>query len=412
MKLGNDNSKVDLSLSFKFLTRYTKTLSPMRIAVIADDLTGALDTGVQFSNWGFTVQVTDDPLSSVADVVVVNTDTRGVDPERAYKLVFNVAKKVSSFDMVYKKTDSTLRGNVGAEIQAVLDATGEETAFLTPCYPPTARCVRDGHLLVDNVPIDKTEYSEPDSKQSYIPDIIREDVTCPVVHQGDTDIHNHAGIVVIDSETEIDLLTIARNLIGSKILAGSAGFAAAIAEVTVNPPPVLSVIGSRKSVTQRQTRALERRLGAELIPLDMNRALNGEPQAEVVRRALDAFEDGRDVIIMSAPDPETVEMTIEAADSLGLSSSELEARVTDALASTARALIEQATLSGVIMSGGATAMAVCTALDVNEISIIEELRPGIPLLRLDEINAVTKAGGFGEPDALVQASQYLKRKHK
>ena len=73
----------------------------MRIAVIADDLTGALDTGVQFSNWGFTVQVTDDPLSSVADVVVVNTDSRGMDPERAYGIVFSVAKKVTFFDVVY-----------------------------------------------------------------------------------------------------------------------------------------------------------------------------------------------------------------------------------------------------------------------------------------------------------------------
>ena len=57
-------------------------------------------------------------------------------------------------------------------------------------------------------------------------------------------------------------------------------------------------------------------------------------------------------------------------------------------------------------------MAVCAALSVKEIAIIEELRPGIPLLRLDDFNAVTKAGGFGEPDALIQASQYLKRKHR
>lgn len=342
----------------------------MRIAVIADDLTGALDTGVQFSNWGFTVQVTDDPLSSVADVVVVNTDSRGMAQGRAYELVFSVAQKVSGFDIVYKKTDSTLRGNVGAEIQAVLDATGEETAFLTPCYPPTARCVRAGHLLVDGVPIDRTEYSEDGSTRSYIPDIIREGVTCPIVHQGDSDHHNHAGIVVIDSETEADLLKIARNLAGRKVLAGSAGLAAAIAEATVNPPPVLSVIGSRKSVTQRQTRALERRLGAELIPLDMEKALNGEPQAETVQNALDAFGEGRDIIITSAPDQKAVEMTVEAADSLGLSSNELEARVTDALTSTARALIEKTPLSGVILSGGATTMAVCAALSVKDISII------------------------------------------
>ncbi len=385
----------------------------MRIAVIADDLTGALDTGVQFSNWGFVVHVTDDPLSSSADVVVVNTDSRSLDPGRAYDLVFSIAEKVSGFDIIYKKTDSTLRGNVGAEIQAVLDATREETAFLTPCYPPTARCVKDGHLLIDGVPIDQTEYSsEHESRQSYIPDLIRTGVTRPIIHLGDSsNIQRYSGIVVIDSESEADLLKIAKNLIEHKILAGSAGLAAAIAETLVDPPPVLSVIGSRRTVTQRQTRALEKRLGAELIPLDMRKALNREPQTGAVLRAIEVFETRRDVIITSAPDPETVEMTVEAATSLGLSSTELEAMITDALADTARALIEQTPLSGIILSGGATAMAVCAVLSVNEISIIEELRPGIPLLRLDDINAVTKAGGFGESDALIQASQYLKRKH-
>jgi len=386
----------------------------MRIAVIADDLTGALDTGVQFSNWGFTVQVTDDPLSSSADVVVVNTDSRSLDPEKAYEFVFSAAEKVSGFDLIYKKTDSTMRGNVGAEIQAVLDATGEKTAVLTPCYPPTARSVKDGHLLVDGIPIEQTEYSsEHGTRQSYIPDIIRKGTHCPIVHlESTSDITLQSGILVIDSESETDLLKIAKSFRGNKVLAGSAGLAAALAESIVNPPPVLSVIGSRRTVTQRQTKLLERRLGAELIPLDTRKALIGEPQPETAQIAIEAFERGMDVIITSAPDPEAVEMTVAFAASMGLSSTEFETRITDALAGMARLLIEQTTLSGIILSGGATAMAVCTVLSINEISIIEELSPGIPLLRLDDINAVTKAGGFGEPDALIQASQYLKRKHR
>jgi len=386
----------------------------MRIAVIADDLTGALDTGVQFSNWGFKVHVTDDPQSSKADVVVVNTDSRNLEPGRAYDLVFSVAKKVSGFDLIYKKTDSTLRGNVGPEIQAVLDATGEETAVLTPCYPPTARSVKGGHLLVDGVPIDQTEYSvEYSARYSYIPDLIKTHTTSPIIQQGDSsNIRNLSGILVIDSETEADLLKIAKNTRGHKVLAGSAGLAAAIAENNINPPPVLSVIGSRRTVTQRQNKVLEHRLRTELISIDIPLALNQEPQTRVVQTALNALKRGRDVIITSAPDNETVEKTVKSAASLKLCSNELEVRITNALANIAKTLVEQTPLSGVILSGGATAMAVCAALSIKEIAIIEELRPGIPLLRLDELNAVTKAGGFGEPDALIQASQYLKRKHR
>ncbi len=386
----------------------------MRIAVIADDLTGALDTGVQFSNWGFTVQVTDDPRSSSAEVVVVNTDSRSLEPERSYNLVFNVTEKVSEYDLIYKKTDSTLRGNIGTEIQAVLDATGEDTAVFTPCYPPTARSVKDGHLLIDDIPIDKTEYSfEHNSRHSYIPDLIRTQTSHPVIQLGNSsDIQYHSGILVIDSETEADLLEIATNLRGKKVIVGSAGLAAAIAENIANPPPVLSVIGSKRTVTQRQTKLLERRFRAELIPIDILEALNQEPQAEAIKRATEALNDRRDVIITSAPNPETVEKTVQTASSIGLSSNELEVRIVNALANIVKELVDKIPLSGVILSGGATAMAVCAALSIKEISIIEELRPGIPLLRLDEINAVTKAGGFGEPDALIQASQYLKRKHR
>jgi uncharacterized protein YgbK (DUF1537 family) len=386
----------------------------MRIAVIADDLTGALDTGVQFSNWGFTVQVTDDPKSSTAEVVVVNTDSRSLEPMKAYEIVFKVAKEVYDFDIIYKKTDSTLRGNVGIEIQAVLDATGEETAVLTPTYPPTARCVTNGHLLIDGVPIDRTEYSsEHVSRQSYIPDLLRTQTTRPVTQlENSSDIINHSGILLIDSKTETDLLKIAGNLQDHKIIAGSAGLAAAIAENIVKPSPVLTVIGSTRTVTQRQMRLLEERLDAKLISLDIQKALKKEQQSEVILSAIEAFKNERDVIITSAPDPKTVDLTVHDADSLGLSLNELEDRIMTALANTTKELIKQTSISGIILSGGATAMAVCAALSVNEITIIEELRAGIPLLKLDEINAVTKAGGFGEPDALIQATQYLKRKHK
>ncbi len=383
----------------------------MKIAVIAVDLTGALDTGVQFSNWGFNVQVTDNPTSSSADVVVVNTDSRNIDPEKAYKRVYDIALKASGFDIIYKKIDSTMRGNVGTEIQAVLDATGEKTAFLTPCYPPTARSVKDGHLLVEGNPIDQTEYAvEHLSRHSYIPEIIGPQLTHSVIHV--KDLKSRPGVLVVDSETEADLLKTARIVHGHRILVGSAGLAAAVAESLVNPPPVIAVIGSKRTATQIQTKQLVRRLNAKLIPIDVESALNQKRQAAVLTSAADALKKGQDVVISSAPDKETVEKTFEAAEALGISPDVLEVRITNALAQTAKTLIEQHTLSGVVLSGGATAMAVCDALSVEEISIIEELRPGIPLLKLDEINAVTKAGGFGELDALIQATQYLKRKHR
>ena len=69
-------------------------------------------------------------------------------------------------------------------------------------------------------------------------------------------------------------------------------------------------------------------------------------------------------------------------------------------------------LSGVIITGGATALAITEKLDINNIEILDEMQPGVPVLRLDNLPAITKAGGFGQPDTLIQATKYLKRKHK
>lgn len=362
--------------------------------MIADDLTGALDTGVQFSNWGFTVHVTDDPTSSTAAVVVVNTDSREISPDDAYEIVFEVASRLEEFDIIYKKIDSTMRGNIGAELRAILEAAGEKSAILTPCYPPTARSVKDGVLLVNGVPVGETEY-HPSSSTSLISEIIGDQLP---------------GVQVYDSETEADLLDIVKRLKNQRVLVGSAGLAAALAESLARPPPVLAIIGSKRTVTRNQIDEFTRRLNARLIPIDIKRAFQGRKQDIVVSEAVEALSSGQDVAIVSAPSVESESESIKLAEKSGVE--DFEALITSALALSAKRILSETDVSGLVLTGGATAKAVCEALSVKEISIVEELRPGIPLLNLGEINAITKAGGFGELDAIVQAAQYLKRKHK
>ena len=106
-----------------------------RLLVIADDFTGALDTGVQFAKEGIPAKVTDDrnsdlaELFSQAQVVVVDTESRHLSPEAARREVAQVIQRVSAakVDIIYKKTDSALRGNVGAELSALLERYPDET---------------------------------------------------------------------------------------------------------------------------------------------------------------------------------------------------------------------------------------------------------------------------------------------
>ncbi len=380
----------------------------MRTAVIADDLTGALDTGVQFRQWGYTVQLTEAPEHSIAEVTITNTDTRNKTPEKAYQTTYDVAMKLRDHDIIYKKTDSTLRGNPGPELQAILDATGEKQAILTPTYPPTRRRVKDGHLYVAEKPITETEYiHEYHRKTSYIPDIL--DTETPIHSVNTPENIPETGITVIDSETEKDLIRIAAK--HTRIMAGSAGLADALCQTLRNPPPVLTVIGSTRTETRRQAELLCDRLGAVSIPLNIVRALNHTLQKETVQTAKNALNKKHDVILTSAPTPEIIEQTRTEAKRLNMTPQELETRITTALAEATESLLTQS-LSGIVITGGATALAVTKKLGTRNIEILDEVQPGVPVLRLDQLPAVTKAGGFGQPDTLIQATQYLKRKHR
>ena len=128
-----------------------------KILIIADDLTGANDSAVQFAERGFSVATmlcSDDgtirgPLPD-AEVLAVSTESRNVGPERAVELVDQVLPGlIEGFapDVVFKKIDSTLRGNPGVETQYVASLLGQP-AVVAPAYPQNGRTVGHGYLLV------------------------------------------------------------------------------------------------------------------------------------------------------------------------------------------------------------------------------------------------------------------------
>jgi len=136
--------------------------------VIADDLTGAMDTGVAFAQCGLRTAVctgcdipddiwkteneTKVPFSP--DVLCVNAGSRHLPPSQAYEIVFRLAKSASRqhIPCIYKKTDSALRGNVGAELAAMKDALGMEVLPFVPAYPALGRTIKNGMLYINGVP--------------------------------------------------------------------------------------------------------------------------------------------------------------------------------------------------------------------------------------------------------------------
>lgn len=412
----------------------------MRLAVIADDLTGASDTGVQFRKWGLSVEVLIglDALGDAsrrAEIIVVDTESRADPPGRAYEKVKKAADELVSLgvDQIYKKVDSTLRGNLGAELDAVMDASGADLAFIAPAYPDNGRTTVNGYQLIHGIPVNETEYApEIGVKEAHIPTLIGlqsrrkvGQIGIETVRKGVEALKSRvedlkregAEVIVFDAVAERDLAVVARGARDVKTLCGSAGLASEL------PPglglrsvkPVLAICGSTRSLARLQAKALSERLGCTTVKVNALRVIEGgasyEAEAErCIREASDALRAGTDVLVASAPDEDSAERTLSFGLGRGIGEAEVRSRIEEALAMITLAVLKGVDVSGLILTGGATALQVCKALKVEGVEILEEVQPGIPLLALTErLKAVTKAGGFGGEASFVEAVKYLRR---
>src|SRR3712207_198394 len=133
----------------------------MRVAIIADDLTGAADTGVQLTRAGYRTAVAfrDAPIPPAEDLdaVALDTDSRAMPAGFAAKRVMDAGHAVGDARIVYKKLDSTLRGPVAAELAAALESTGRDHAVVAPAFPSAGRTTVEGVQLVRGVPVHETE---------------------------------------------------------------------------------------------------------------------------------------------------------------------------------------------------------------------------------------------------------------
>lgn len=403
-----------------------------QLAVVADDLTGAGDTGGAFARHGLaTVVSLGYGRTPPCDVLVVTTESRDLDAETAAHRAGRAAEDLlaqAAEDMdlpawLYKKVDSTLRGHPAAELHAFMDWLGIHEALVAPAFPAQGRTTVGGRQLVDGLPIEQTAFRAEGATSDLLTLFEGERWGKPMplplrtVRQGQEAVVQALkdawpGVVVADAETDDDLATLATAVAGepSPLLCGSAGLASALtgplglrrraAEPDVPEPHrggVLAIAGSRHPRTAAQVTFAERR-GVAVFRPD-RAALEGDPAAlDRIAVLLGAYASGGATALLSTD---------------GIGDVETEPRtVASRLAEIIRAVAQEHPLGGLMLSGGDVAMAVCRALGASGVWVRGEVRPGIPhgvLLggRHAGTPVVTKAGGFGEEDALVAALDHL-----
>jgi uncharacterized protein YgbK (DUF1537 family) len=417
-----------------------------KIGVIADDLTGANDTGVQFSKQGLkTIVLTNVDsiveLSKQADVIVLDTESRALTKENAYASVKEAANRLveAKISIIYKKIDSTLKGNIGAEIDAVMDATGINPAIVVSAFPANKRVTVGGYQLVNQIPLGKTEASKDPVTpvtESHVPTIIASQSKRQVDHidlritmDGDLlkdtlveKVRNGKEIIVLDAIVQNDLKTIAKTLtqLGlHKLTCGPAGLAEEIPEVLglIVGSPAIVISGSLSEVNMRQILNASKS-GTVVLNLDSNKIIDGEAAQEIKRICEETktiIKTGKDVIISSAASKNKVIKDLERGKTLGLSSAEVGKIISSVLGEIADEVSRIPNISGLILTGGTIAIRTLEAMNSFGTEVDDEVSPGIPSAIVrggprSGLRIVTKAGAFGDEEAITRSIKYLKKK--
>jgi len=409
-----------------------------KLFIIADDLTGAIDTGVQVAKHAVPTVVIPDlmdrPEISSFDTVVVNTESRHCSADCAASAVSSAVEFGSTQGTLfyYKKTDSSLRGNLGSEFNALMQATGNRKLMFIPAYPKMHRTTREGKQYVKGVAVHESEFARDPLnplRTADIASLIRRQVDVPTHTIRISQLPNlkteDDGIYIFDCDSDADMPSLADALRRTgcvKLLAGSAGFAdylpslldlTTAVELNDEPDaatPMLIVNGSLNSVSQKQVSIAAQR-GFTLIVVDPENLLAVDGQEPLlfgnIMRQLEAgFRAGTPVVIslgceqnqFISTDPHPHRHSLELANRLGKLIAKLVCR------SGCRTLT---------VFGGDTLSAIARALHGNRIIPIEELLPGIPISKLDssdkEFFIVSKAGGFGPDDVLPKVQARIRR---
>jgi uncharacterized protein YgbK (DUF1537 family) len=390
----------------------------MLIAVIADDLTGAADAGVQLVHAGYRTAVLFDesevPVHDL-DAVSFDTDSRTMPSGFAAKRVLEAARAGREARIVYKKLDSTLRGNVAAELAAALGGARRERAVVAPAFPAAGRTTVGGTQRVHGVPVDETEVAnDPNTpvQVAHVPSLLA-DAFSPVASLGVEDLADPEYVrrileasecVVADADRDADLEALVRAVPDpARVLwAGSAGLALALGRVYPGPRtevvgvrrapirPVLVVVGSLSGVAREQVQRLVEEYGEVDLPVEPGGAGALERTVAKVRNAL---VRGTCAVVHS---PEERGASSES--------------VLGSLAEVAAHLSEERLFEGLVLTGGATAVGVARRLGASGIRLEGEVEAGVPMGTLighRPYPVVTKAGGFGGPDTLVGAVEAL-----
>jgi 4-hydroxythreonine-4-phosphate dehydrogenase len=407
-----------------------------RWLIIADDLTGAADCAIAFAKHGLESVVAWDQHREAggAPVLSVDAGTRSLSPEQAAKLQVEVlASHYCPGLHLYKKIDSTLRGQPAAELAALSAyapayADGRpRLAIVAPAFPLAGRVTVNGSVIVQGVPLEQTPLWARDHTyaSANLVEVLcsaglsAEVLSLAAIAQGAESVNRQfAGArrrglaaVVCDAKTEADLAVVAAGsqaMADEIIFVGSAGLAAELASVescATTPAPlsvhterksVLVVVGSLAEASRLQARTL--------VQSGLVRHVTVAPSTLFDGSCTQAWQERSEQLAQYLAAKEDVLLELELTANPNLTcGTKLAAKLAEFIAGAGK-------FGGIVATGGDTVYALLSKLGVHSIRLLDEVEPGIPLGQTVGavcIPVVTKAGAFGDAHSLRRCVERL-----
>lgn len=398
--------------------------------IVADDLTGAADCGIAFARAGLeTVVVWEAEGAGDHPVVALDTESRFLGPAAAAeRQLSQMALRWRPGLRIFKKIDSTLRGQPAAELVAERAYLAERLgrapmAIVAPAFPGTGRTTEGGRILVAGRPLEETPLWVRDHTYAtgHLPSILGDvGIACELcdlaaVREGVAAMERRlrdardrdVAAVVCDAVGEADLAIVAAAtlpLADEIVWMGTGGLSSRLAALVAPPAPpapcpthadgrsVLVVVGSVGEASRRQADRLSGRNLVDRIEIgaaDLAAGPQGVAWRDLGRRLAETIAARRDALVL-----------IAAEDRPDLTHGP------ECAALLARWLAPVLTeVGGLVLTGGDTARSVLAGLGARGIVLVDEVEPGVPLgltTGATRVPMVSKAGAFGDDDTLTR----------
>ena len=392
------------------------------LAVITDDLTGAAEiAGIALSKGlSATIEIRGVHASS-SDILVLATNTRSLDVDSAVAKNFSLTRELKALapDMIFKKVDSVLRGHIGPEIQAQMQAEGKSRALLVPANPSLGRAIIDGVYYLSEIPIALTGFgnsintSAPTSK---VDEIIAARGGSVSGCMSIDDYAHQEGLVIGNAATEAEIADWATKVNGDLVPAGAADFFKAI--LNRHFPNVEAISAASAPFGHRalyicgsnfpsSAAAVNTARGNGYAVLELpdaiyhNRAYDPEDLDAWADRVCAAIEYHGTVIVTA----------LQAPSETSLSGQQL----TKVLAGVTERAVEQGLIDELLIEGGATAEAVMYRLGIDSLEPVQSLATGVTRMRANGrggLHVTMKPGSYMWPEAIWPFNKNIKIKTK